>query len=107
MIRGTVKTKCKNIKVKNKKFTSEWPIVNNEFRLLIELSRGNNVIELDVSNYKRKFHLNYEPRSTRLRVTPVYVICARHDGFFQVLMVQILCFNFLLNWVLSFLGTSK
>ncbi|CAB0042267.1 unnamed protein product [Trichogramma brassicae] len=63
---------------------AEWPCVNGDFRLLVELQRGHNRVELEAAGHRRKFGLVYEPRYTRLRVTPVYVICAGHDGYFQV-----------------------
>ncbi|KAL7300796.1 hypothetical protein TKK_0006770 [Trichogramma kaykai] len=62
---------------------AEWPCVNGDFRLLVELQRGHNRVELEAAGHRRKFGLVYEPRYTRLRVTPVYVICAGHDGYFQ------------------------
>lgn len=64
--------------------TSEWPIIAGQFRVLVDLARGPNKLELEAGGHKRRLVLIYEPRTTRLRVTPVYVICAGHDGYFQV-----------------------
>lgn len=75
-----------SVKVRGSKkgTVSEWPVINGDFRALVELSKGTNKIEFEAGSHKKKITLTYEPRSTRLRVTPVYVICTGHDGYFQV-----------------------
>ncbi|XP_013186640.1 uncharacterized protein LOC106131910 [Amyelois transitella] len=67
--------------IKNK---SEWNVYNGEFKVIVELKRGENLIELQQSDQQRKvLLLDYTPRKTNLRVTPVYIICQGHDGCFQ------------------------
>ncbi|KAK9302731.1 hypothetical protein QLX08_005351 [Tetragonisca angustula] len=84
LIRGHASIAYTFITVRNEKNqSSEWPIVSGEFRAIVELSRGPNKLELEVAGQKKGLVLIYEPRTTRLRVTPVYVICAGHDGYFQ------------------------
>lgn len=85
LIRGRAPALCSYITVRGyKNVTSEWPIVAGQFRVLVDLARGPNKLELEAGGHRRRFILIYEPRTTRLRVTPVYVICAGHDGYFQV-----------------------
>ncbi|XP_077271234.1 uncharacterized protein LOC143902320 isoform X1 [Temnothorax americanus] len=84
LIRGRAPALCSYITVRgHKNVTSEWPIIAGQFRVLVDLARGPNKIELEAGGHKRRLVLIYEPRTTRLRVTPVYVICAGHDGYFQ------------------------
>lgn len=85
LIRGRAPALCSYITVRgHKNVTSEWPIIAGQFRVLVDLARGPNKLELEAGGHKRRLILIYEPRTTRLRVTPVYVICAGHDGYFQV-----------------------
>ncbi|XP_043261191.1 putative zinc metalloproteinase YIL108W isoform X2 [Colletes gigas] len=63
--------------------SSEWPIVAGEFRAVVELSRGPNKLELEAAGQTKKLLLVHEPRATKLRVTPVYVIFSGDDGYFQ------------------------
>ncbi|KAG7188515.1 hypothetical protein KM043_008149 [Ampulex compressa] len=84
LIRGRAPAACGYIVVRgHKNTTTEWPIVGGEFRALVDLARGPNKLELEAGGYKRRFVLIHEPRTTSLRVTPVYVICSGHDGYFQ------------------------
>ncbi|XP_017788871.1 PREDICTED: putative zinc metalloproteinase YIL108W [Habropoda laboriosa] len=84
LIRGRVSTVYTFITLRNQKNQSaEWPVVSGEFRAVVELTRGPNKLELEVAGQRKRLVLIYEPRTTRLRVTPVYVICAGHDGYFQ------------------------
>ncbi|XP_028040951.1 putative zinc metalloproteinase YIL108W isoform X1 [Bombyx mandarina] len=63
---------------------TQWDVHNGEFKAIIELKHGENVIELEYTEQqRRKFILDYTPRKTNLRVTPVYIICQGHDGCFQ------------------------
>ena len=85
LIRGHAPVSCSYITIRGRKNTNtEWPIINGEFRVLVELARGTNELELEAGGAKIRFTLVHEPRTTRLRVTPVYVICSGHDGYFQV-----------------------
>lgn len=89
LIRGRAPALCSYITVRgHKNVTSEWPIIAGQFRVLVDLARGPNKLELEAGGHKRRLMLVYEPRTTRLRVTPVYVICAGHDGYFQVYLQQ-------------------
>lgn len=84
LIRGFAPLSCSSIIIRGRKnLNTQWPIINGEFRILVELSRGINELELEAGRAKTKFTLIHEPRDTRLRVTPVYVICSGHDGYFQ------------------------
>ncbi|XP_066602461.1 uncharacterized protein [Prorops nasuta] len=84
LIRGRTSVVCSFIRVRGpKNSVSEWPVAAGEFRALVDLIRGPNKIELEVGCHKKRLLLIHEPRSTRLRVTPIYIICAGHDGYFQ------------------------
>ncbi|CAK9812290.1 Putative zinc metalloproteinase YIL108W [Anthophora plagiata] len=84
LIRGRVSTVHSFVVVRNEKNQSaEWPVVSGEFRAVVELTRGPNKLEFEVAGQRKRLVLIHEPRTTRLRVTPVYVICAGHDGYFQ------------------------
>lgn len=88
LIRGLAPVSCSYIIIRGRKNVNvEWPIVNGEFRVLVELARGVNELELEAGGTKTKFTLIHEPRTTRLRVTPVYVICSGHNGYFQVFIL--------------------
>ena len=95
LIRGKAPLVSTYIRVRgsHKNQSAEWPVVNGEFRVLVELQRGVNKLELEAGGFKSKLSLVYEPRSTRFRVTPVYVICAGHDGYFQVIFQFLLFTN--------------
>ncbi|XP_069365420.1 uncharacterized protein [Maniola hyperantus] len=63
---------------------SQWDVCNREFKIVIELKRGENVIDLHYLDQQLKtMILHYEPRKTNFRVTPLYIICQGHDGCFQ------------------------
>ncbi|XP_045519278.1 putative zinc metalloproteinase C607.06c isoform X1 [Pieris brassicae] len=75
------KIRCKSNRNKTESF---WEVYNREFKVLIELEKGDNVIDLEFTGlHKTNLLLRYEPRKTNLRVTPVYIICQGHDGCFQ------------------------
>ncbi|CAH0701902.1 unnamed protein product [Spodoptera exigua] len=72
------------LKSENLQNKTQWDVYNGEFKVIIELRRGENVIELEYAEQQRKtLLLDYTPRKTNLRVTPVYIICQGHDGCFQ------------------------
>ncbi|XP_053625386.1 uncharacterized protein LOC128683615 [Plodia interpunctella] len=72
-------TSCDGIQKK-----TEWNVHNGEFKVIVQLKRGENIIELQHTEQHRKIiFLDYTPRKTNLRVTPVYIICQGHDGYFQ------------------------
>ncbi|XP_043797798.1 uncharacterized protein LOC122717624 [Apis laboriosa] len=84
LIRGRAPMACNFITVRNQENqSSEWPIVSGEFRAIVELTRGPNKLEFETAGQRKGLVLIHEPRTTRLRVTPVYVICSGHDGYFQ------------------------
>ncbi|KAI4500940.1 hypothetical protein M0802_004151 [Mischocyttarus mexicanus] len=84
LIRGRAPLACSYITVRaQKNVISEWPVIGGEFRVLVDLARGSNKLELEAGGHKKRLTLLHEPRTTRLRVTPVYVVCAGHDGYFQ------------------------
>jgi hypothetical protein len=63
--------------------TTEWPLVNSDFKCLVSLLLGRNILVLEYCGIELKMSLEYRPRRTTLRVTPVYIICHGHDGLFQ------------------------
>ncbi|XP_046421779.1 putative zinc metalloproteinase YIL108W isoform X2 [Neodiprion fabricii] len=84
LVRGRAPMGCGRITVRNARSgVLEWPVIGGEFRAIAELTRGENTLELEAGGFKRRLGLRHEPRTTRMRVTPVYVICAGHSGRFQ------------------------
>ncbi|XP_076242037.1 uncharacterized protein LOC143184004 [Calliopsis andreniformis] len=84
LLRGHAPTICNFVTVRNQRnYSSEWPVVGGEFRAVVELIRGPNKLEIEANGKRKDLLVIYEPRTTRLRVTPVYVICSGHDGYFQ------------------------
>lgn len=85
LVRGHAPAVCNFVTVRNQRnhSSSEWPIVAGEFRAVVELMRGPNKLEIEAAGERKKLVVIHEPRTTRLRVTPVYVICSGHDGYFQ------------------------
>ncbi|PSN33861.1 hypothetical protein C0J52_18854 [Blattella germanica] len=67
----------------NLQSTTEWPVTNGEFKLLVDLSPEKNTLILKYCTYTHQLNVTYRPRATVLRVTPVYIICQGHDGCFQ------------------------
>ncbi|XP_043267441.1 putative zinc metalloproteinase YIL108W isoform X2 [Venturia canescens] len=84
LIRGRAPSLCSYVSLRGlKNVSSQWPVVGGEFRILVDLSRGSNRLEIEAGSHRKKITLVHEPRTTRLRVTPVYVICSGHEGYFQ------------------------
>ncbi|XP_050436594.1 uncharacterized protein LOC126843246 [Adelges cooleyi] len=63
--------------------TSLWTIYNNRFKVIIELKIGNNKIIFKYGEDLLQIDVIFKPRTTKYTVSPVYVICADHDGKFQ------------------------
>lgn len=63
--------------------TTHWDVYNGEFKVIVELKKGKNVITLQYNADQKCILLEYSPRQTNLKVTPVYIICQGHDGIFQ------------------------
>lgn len=63
--------------------TTAWDVVNGEFKCILNLKRGKNEVILQYEDSCRQLVLEYSPRKTNLRVTPVYIVCQGHDGNFQ------------------------
>ena len=63
--------------------TTEWPVVNSEFKCIASLNLDRNLLILEYYGMQHKLSIIYQPRRTTLRVTPVYIICQGHDGLFQ------------------------
>lgn len=63
--------------------TTEWHVANSEFKCLVSLLLGKNILVFKYCVSQLKMRLEYQPRRTVLRVTPVYIICQGHDGLFQ------------------------
>lgn len=66
---------------------SRWTVYKNRFKVIIELKVGENALVFKFANEVLHAKLVYEQRATIYTVCPVYVICADHDGRFQVLIV--------------------
>lgn len=62
---------------------TEWHVANSEFKCLVSLLLGRNILVFEYCDTQLKMSLEYHPRRTVLRVTPVYIICQGHDGLFQ------------------------
>ncbi|KAH0567513.1 putative zinc metalloproteinase YIL108W [Cotesia glomerata] len=91
LIQGQAPSCCTKINIRSQQhhnlksgLVTEWPIIAGEFRILVDLARGINKLQLETANgIKKQLTLIHEPKKSRLRVTPIYVICAGHDGYFQ------------------------
>ncbi|XP_068629945.1 uncharacterized protein [Battus philenor] len=63
---------------------TQWDVYNREFKILVDLRKGENIIQLEYAEVHHKtLILDYTPRKTNLRVTPLYIVCQGHDGCFQ------------------------
>ncbi|XP_045490963.1 putative zinc metalloproteinase YIL108W [Colias croceus] len=77
------KIKCA-LTTSGNKIETFWDVYNREFKMLIDLQKGENIIDLEFNGMqKNNLILRYEPRRTNLRVTPVFIVCQGHDGCFQ------------------------
>lgn len=63
---------------------SRWIVYENKFKVIIELKIGDNSLVFKFANEVLYTKLVYKQRVTNYTVCPVYVICADHDGRFQV-----------------------
>lgn len=63
---------------------TRWTVFKNKFKIIIELKIGDNVLVFKFENEVLSTKLVYKKRATNYTVCPVYVICADHDGRFQV-----------------------
>lgn len=63
---------------------SYWMVYKNKFKIIIELKIGENVLVFKLGNETLHVKLFYKQRTTNYIVCPIYVICADHDGRFQV-----------------------
>lgn len=63
---------------------SRWTVYKNKFKIIIELKIGDNKLVFKFANEVLNIQLVYTQRTTNYTVCPVYVICADHDGRFQV-----------------------
>ena len=62
---------------------SYWPIFNTNFKALIPLTTGDNVILLEHGCEEFTLHIHYVIPSFTRFVRPVYIICADDEGHFQ------------------------
>lgn len=60
-----------------------WPVKKLQFKCLVDLQIGNNVLHLQYCSHKVIVEIHYEPRDTLYCVTPVYIICRDHSGRYQ------------------------
>lgn len=70
---------------------SRWAVYKNQFKVIIELKVGDNALVFKFSNEVLHTKLVYKQRITKYTVCPVYVICADHDGRFQVIGLKVSC----------------
>lgn len=63
--------------------TTEWPVLNFNFKCLVELNLEENHIVIECCGRALDLTLHYKPRKTILSVIPLYIICHGHDGKFQ------------------------
>lgn len=66
---------------------SRWAVFKNKFKVIIELKIGDNSLVFKFGSEVLHLKLVYKQRTTNFTVCPVYVICADHDGRFQVILV--------------------
>ncbi|XP_063238481.1 uncharacterized protein LOC134539997 [Bacillus rossius redtenbacheri] len=62
---------------------TEWPVVDYQFKCVVNLNRGANEIILKYVNVQQICKLEFKPRRTAYRVMPVYIICRGHNGRFH------------------------
>lgn len=65
---------------------SHWMVYKNKFKVIIELKSGDNTLIFKCANEVLHTKLVFRQRATSYTVCPVYVICADHDGRYQVIM---------------------
>lgn len=70
---------------------SRWAVYKNKFKVIIELKIGDNSLVFKFGSEVLHLKLVYKQRITNFTVCPVYVICADHDGRFQVMTFFKLC----------------
>jgi len=63
---------------------TRWTVFKNKFKIITELKIGDNTFVFKFANEILSTKLIYKQRTTNYTVCPVYVICADHDGRFQV-----------------------
>lgn len=63
---------------------TRWTVHQNKFKVIIELKVGENSLVFRFVDQVLHVKLVYKQRITDYTVCPVYVICADHDGRFQV-----------------------
>lgn len=80
---------------------THWTVYKNQFKAIVELKMGDNTLVFKFANEVLYIKLIYKQRTTSYTVCPVYVVCADHDGKFQVK-----CFYNLYNKVFI-MNTSK
>lgn len=83
---GTVEKEtddCQIIRLSNQSATSKTELIKNKFKILVELSEGNNELELSYCCESLKLSLKYQKRETDYSVLPLYIVCKGHQGLFQ------------------------
>lgn len=76
---------------------SIWSVYKNQFKIIIELKIGDNILVFKFANEVLHTKLIYKQRTTNYTVCPVYVICADHDGRFQVITaLKSIQYNFII-----------
>lgn len=63
---------------------TRWTVRENRFKVIVQLKLGDNTLVFKFADQVLRTRFVYERRNTDYTVCPVYVICADHDGRFQV-----------------------
>lgn len=83
---GDIKTRG-HIKVTNTSFPqyqpTKWPVVNLNFKALVQLGVGRNIIELTFKQETILFCMIRQTDSLTQFVRPMYIVCSGDDGHFQ------------------------
>lgn len=81
--RSEIKCQESHIEIKINSLISFFKVLDNRFKLVIELENGQNCVTLNYCCASINFYLNFCRKETEFSVLPLYIICAGHDGAFQ------------------------
>ncbi|GFO01130.1 Zinc metalloproteinase [Plakobranchus ocellatus] len=62
---------------------TEWPVVEGNFKVLVRLQPGENMVTLRCGQESLTIRLRYDRPGFAHFVRPVYIVCADDDGYFQ------------------------
>ncbi|XP_044734292.1 uncharacterized protein LOC123296739, partial [Chrysoperla carnea] len=58
-------------------------VINLNFKCLIDLNQGSNIITLEYCDSKFEFNIDFTVSKPNYTILPLYIICTNHDGSFQ------------------------